>query len=378
MSLPSQPPLLSPTELQKFEAPLIALANLSGGDLRKLFYAFFSFLNRRTDFYCILPDESTAAGQRQMGFREGQAEQILIASFRQFPLRRMGDKKSAGGGSAKAGVNGTTAETKSPEPHQKTTEIPSKEAKKIRDEINCEESKSKLSETGAQKAAPELNNGKDIATDTSAKQEAAKKPKCKGQSAVRYTDEGKQVPVGNGGSTNRYVWTQTLEEVVVHVPVPEGTRAKDLDVEIAPTSLSIKQKDPASDVATFNPLSGTLFARVKPSESTWTMETNSSSESKTTTILLTLDKVQKTWWSTIISGDPEIDNTMVDSTRHIGTYDEKTQAQIRRIMFDQRQERLGLPTSENLTSEPPREIPEGVEVIDQETLDKAGVTDKAR
>ena len=29
-------PMLSPAELQKFEAPLIALANLSGGDLRKL------------------------------------------------------------------------------------------------------------------------------------------------------------------------------------------------------------------------------------------------------------------------------------------------------------------------------------------------------
>ena len=42
MSSPAMPystgstPMLSPAELQKFEAPLIALANLSGGDLRKL------------------------------------------------------------------------------------------------------------------------------------------------------------------------------------------------------------------------------------------------------------------------------------------------------------------------------------------------------
>ena len=36
--------------------------------------------------------------------------------------------------------------------------------------------------------------------------------------------------IGNGGSTSRYVWTQTLEEVTVHVPIPDGLRAKDLVV----------------------------------------------------------------------------------------------------------------------------------------------------
>ena len=37
-------PMLSPAELQKFEAPLIALANLSGGDLRKLVSLYFFIL----------------------------------------------------------------------------------------------------------------------------------------------------------------------------------------------------------------------------------------------------------------------------------------------------------------------------------------------
>ena len=39
-------------------------------------------------------------------------------------------------------------------------------------------------------------------------------------------------PIGNGGSTSRYVWTQTLEEVTVHVPLLAGIRAKDLDEAI--------------------------------------------------------------------------------------------------------------------------------------------------
>jgi hypothetical protein len=368
MSQPSHPPLLTPAELQKFEAPLIALANLSGGDLRKLFYAFFSFLNRRTDFYCILPDEASSnGGQRPMGFKEGQAEQILIASFRQFPLRKIGDAKQSGGG--KAVVPKPAALPN--DANQEAVEI------KAATEIGKEKSDDGSNKKSIDAESSEPKN-KSVTLHESTKVTAAPK-KPTGQSAIRYTDEGRQVPIGNGGSTTRYVWTQTLEEAVVHIPVPDGTRAKDLDVEITPSSLSIKRKDePSDDSMKFNPLSGTLFARVKPSECTWTMETNSSSDTDTTTILLTLDKVQKTWWSTILSGDPEIDNTMVDSTRHIGTYDEKTQAQIRRIMFDQRQERLGLPCSEELSGEGVGKIgvpmPKGVEVIDQETLDKAGAS----
>ena len=57
MSSPAMPystgstPMLSPAELQKFEAPLIALANLSGGDLRKLvscillYFVFWYYFN---------------------------------------------------------------------------------------------------------------------------------------------------------------------------------------------------------------------------------------------------------------------------------------------------------------------------------------------
>jgi HSP20 family molecular chaperone IbpA len=305
-----------------------------------------------------------------MGFKEGQAEQILIASFRQFPLRRIGDKK------------GASADGKATAPTPKPAASPDKPKASADEKKSSETSGEKSGDSQAKSSDAEgvkSENKKSVTLDETTKETAPKKPKSKSQSAIRYTDEGRQVPVGNGGSTTRYVWTQTLDEAVVHIPVPEGTRAKDLDVEITPSSLSIKRKEePSDDNIKFDEISGTLFGRVKPSESTWTMESNSSSDTNTTTILITLDKVQKTWWSTILSGDPEIDNRMVDSTRHIGTYDEKTQAQIRRIMFDQRQERLGLPSSEELSGEGVGKLgvpmPKGVEVIDQETLEKAGAS----
>jgi hypothetical protein len=193
---------------------------------------------------------------------------------------------------------------------------------------------------------------------------------------------------------------------MVHIPIPEGVRAKDLDVSIGADSFSIQRTKKhvaeedvdviVSEVNAENndnsydilPLEGTLYARIRPSESTWTLEDSVDGSSNISTLQLILEKVQKTWWETVISGDtPLIDATMVDSTRHIGTYDEETQAEIRRIMHDQRQERLGLPTSTStldvgdVLSQLPNTIPSlptGVEYIDGETLDKAFIGDTSK
>jgi hypothetical protein len=90
-----------------------------------------------------------------------------------------------------------------------------------------------------------------------------------------------------------------------------------------------------------------LFARVKPFKSTWMLELNgihhhphhphhppsssSSSRQPIATLQPMLEEVQMMWWERVVSGDALlIDMTMVDSTRHIGTYDNETQGEIRR------------------------------------------------
>lgn len=79
-----------------------------------------------------------------------------------------------------------------------------------------------------------------------------------------------------------------------------------------------------------------------------------------------------------MDSDDKIDTTLVDSRRHIHTYDESTQAAIRKILFDERQRKLGLPTSDEILRKdgggqqglvPP--LPNGVEYITKETLEKA-------
>jgi hypothetical protein len=336
MSLPSpspatgsQPPV-DPRVLQAMEAPLIDLVKKSGGDLRTLLYAFFSFLHRRTDFYVVM-DEDPAV--KTMGFREGDAEKLLLAAFRQFPLRQI---KGAPPASTVSSSSGQSPKKKDDAAQEMEIERKSLEEK---------------SDNVAKKAT----------APSTADEIASAKP--------RLTEEGLQIPEGNGGVTDTYRWTQTLEETTVVLAVPEGTRGKDLDVTLKSTFASAKMKTPlAGEDQPKTLLEGTLVDKINVGESTWSLEGGA--------LLLVLQKTKPTWWETVLEGDPKIDTSLVDSTRRIDSYDESTQAAIRKILFDQRQQRLGLPTSDEILCEkgekpPMPPMPPGVEYIDKDTLDKA-------
>jgi hypothetical protein len=348
MSLPSPAPLrggvpmqMDPRELQAIDAPLVALTNQCGGDLRKLLFCFFSFLNRRTDFYLVPPVDDFVEGVAKMGFPEGDAEKLLLAAFRQFPLHRIPQKKAA---------PGTTT--------VKKDKVASNEVEKDKNDTKVASTKEvgkDVKQPAEVEKVPESNSSKAVA-------EPAKKPE-----EVRLTEEGLQIPVGNGGSTKRYKWTQTIDECTVLIGIPGDLRAKELSVEIKASSVVVRTKKPPegeSEVRTF--IEGDLTDKAVPDESTWSMEGG--------VMVIQLYKQHKTFWKTVVHGDEEIDTTLVDSRRRIGEYDESTQAQIRKIMFDQNQARLGLPVSAPAESSggkpkiPP--LPAGVEYIDQDILDE--------
>jgi hypothetical protein len=81
----------------------------------------------------------------------------------------------------------------------------------------------------------------------------------------------RRVPVLRACSANvrvqelPYKWTQVLGDLDVTVPVPKGTRGRDLVVVLQKKKLSVglKGKEPI--------MSGELFADVKMEESTWTL-----------------------------------------------------------------------------------------------------------
>jgi hypothetical protein len=273
----------------------------------------------------------------KMGFKEGDAERLLLAAFRQFPLRRI---PRQGGGESPATKTDSSVPIVPSKESNDTTKTPPKE----------QQPSTKISSiTGTQK---EKTEGKSKDKEKVVKQEVDSTEK------VCLTEEGKQIPSGNGGQTARYRWTQTLNETSVIMGVPEGTRGKDLDVKIKATSISVKLK--SSEEALMD---GDLYDKIRMDESTWSLEGG--------VIVIILDKVKKTWWETVIVGDDVIDTSLLDSKVKIGEYDEATQGVIRKVLFDQRQERLGLPSSDQILGERPKipPLPPGVEYIDRSTFE---------
>jgi hypothetical protein len=159
--------------------------------------------------------------------------------------------------------------------------------------------------------------------------------------AVRYSEEGKQIPIGNGGIGPNYYWTQTLQDLTVYVDVPVGCRGRDIKCFIEAKKLFLSADGQVM-------IDGFFEEAIKVDESMWTLNITANSIPQ---VVITLDKGRKTWWKHIIQGHPEIDTSKVDSSQKIDEYDDSTQAAIRKIMFDQKQKALGLPTSEDIEKE---------------------------
>lgn len=140
---------------------------------------------------------------------------------------------------------------------------------------------------------------------------------------------------GNGYDYGRYAFSQTLAEVTVVIPVPPGTKGRMVDVTISRSKLKagLKGQPPIIDAQ--------LTAPVKPDDSSWMVADGD-------TVEITLAKVDKmAWWKAVVEGDPEINLQQVEpENSKLTDLDGETRATVEKMMWDQRQKQLGLPTSE--------------------------------
>ncbi|KAJ7492671.1 nuclear movement protein nudC [Mycena latifolia] len=150
-----------------------------------------------------------------------------------------------------------------------------------------------------------------------------------------------------------YSWTQELGEVDVVVPVPKGTRGKDLAVVIQKKKLSVglKGQDKILD--------GELCKEIKMEDSTWTLEDNA-------LILIHLEKInQQQWWENVLTHHPKIDTRKIepgnsklsdlDGETRLGVLSFTTRftgivfrGMVEKMMFDNQQKQMGKPTSDEL------------------------------
>lgn len=93
-------------------------------------------------------------------------------------------------------------------------------------------------------------------------------------------------------------------------------------------------------------LDGEYFKAVKVDESYWSLE-----DQKEISILLTKQN-KSDWWKSLFKGGEEIDTQKVEpEPSKLSDLDTETRAAVEKMMFDQRQKQMGLPSSEEIKNQ---------------------------
>lgn len=140
---------------------------------------------------------------------------------------------------------------------------------------------------------------------------------------------------GNGGRTDTYVWSQSLSELTVTIPVPSDTTKKDIVCTMNDNTVKLR-------VSGVSILDGRFEHEIRGDESFWQLDRAEK------VLTLHIDKRDDmNWWSCVLVGDVGIDISKIEpGNSRLDDLDGETRGMVEKMMYDQRQKAAGLPTSD--------------------------------